>query len=197
MQSGGRARVGATLELDLVNELVSGIPGGARREAVSEALEAIGGIYARYGATKPAWLIEALRGQESGTEGQGYDYMHFIYSVIAHESIRLAARRDVRRHPRGITGVAADTGLPLTAFRKFLAGEWLTPTSFKRLVAGLDVKNGGPPHPALVGLSMICTTFPMALRAKIRVALGAGLEGFLENAGVLRPDWLDEEREWP
>lgn len=180
------------LDLDFVNEMVAGVPEATRREAAAEALAAIEAVYAQYGAAKPAWLTEALQRQDSEAEG---DYLHFVYAVIATESIRLAARRDVRKHPRGITGVSADTGISLKGFRKFLAGEWLTPLSFEKLVKGLDVTE--PAHPALVGLSMLCGTFPMPLRKKLRVFLGIELEGFLAHAGVPRPEWLDEETDWP
>lgn len=179
------------LDLDLVNELVAEIPHAMRGEAVAEALAAIKAIYARYGAETPAWLAEGLKGRDS--EGKG-NYLHFVCAVIATESIRLAARRDVRKHPRGITGVAADTGISLKGFRKFLAGEWLTPVSFEKLVKSLDVDE--PAHPALVGLCLLCGTFPMPLRTKLRVFLGIELEGFLSNAGVPRPEWLDEETAW-
>ena len=97
--------------LQLVGELVAGVPEELGRESArAELLSALAGIYRSRALAPPSWVASAAG------EPEGYlEHLRFIDAVAATETIRFAIRRAARANPRGIAGVADETGVSVSA----------------------------------------------------------------------------------
>lgn len=179
----------------LVRELMSVIPEPEQEQAQAELLQAIAGLFTRFGVALPEWLL-AARGETEREEPPDPEYLRFVYAVMLCEAARLATRRAAEKHPSGITSVARATGLSPTTLRRFIAGSLGSPDIWAKLAEYTEPRNQGPPAHGLMGLSLLTATLPSRVRRGARAFLAHTLSGYLDAHGAPEPSWLAEERHW-
>jgi hypothetical protein len=179
----------AASQLQWAYELVQAIPEDQREAAFGDVLQGIDSIYSRYGAAQPAWLTAAL---SSTTPSPLADVEHCLLTAWTSEALRLVVRRKARAHPRGITGVAEEAGLPVQALRRFLAGALVNRRTWDALQPRFDAAEVDPPPLALVGIGLLTATLPERVRGRVRLQIAENLGAVLAAAEVSKPAWLTE-----
>jgi hypothetical protein len=180
------------LRPELIGDMVADIPEKERDSARAELLAALAGIYRKRDIVPPPWLAEV------NPEPEDPDHVVFIHAVAVTETVRFAIRRAAWVHPRGMAGVAQDTGVSVDALNGIVSSvDMVSPETWEPLAALSYAQGAKAPHPSVVGLGLAVADLPAEHRKAAREALTTALTEYLRTHSDTVPGWLQDEAVQP